>query len=145
MKDVITVDVTATTQQKDNKHALTLTELRTANEREMQKTPQELTTLSKRVDRISIREGNKGDGENNGGRGDGGGNHNTSGKNDNKEKNTNGSNVKWICTKGTEYDPTWPYKKMQWFNKERNLADKKLRREYPAHLKKNKRARLEKD
>ena len=43
-----------------------------------------------------------------------------------------------------EYDPTWPFKKRQWFNKERNLADKRLRREDPSQWKKKKWARLEK-
>ena len=84
--------VTSTIQQKDNEHALALTEMRTVNKREIQKILQAIDTLSKRVDVIAIREGNKGDGGdnkngggvNNGGRCGGGGNHNTSGKNDNR-------------------------------------------------------------
>ena len=93
MKDLITTDFTAAIKQKkDNEHALTLTEMRTANKYELQKISQALPTLSKRVDVLAIREGNKGDVSDNkskgnsniGGRGGGGGNHNTSGKNDNK-------------------------------------------------------------
>ena len=88
----MTKAVTSSIKQKDNKHALALTEMRTSNERDLQKIPQALATLSKRVDGISIREGNKGDGGdkksggggNNVSRGGGGGYHNTSGKNDNK-------------------------------------------------------------
>ena len=88
-----------------------------------------------RVNGLAIREGNKGDGgdnksrggEKNGGRG-GGGNHNTSGKNDNKKNNANVGNKKWIYTTGMDYNLTCPYKKRQWFKKERNPAEKKLRR-----------------
>ena len=110
VKDVITTAVTAAIQQKDNNHALSLTEMRTANESKMQKISQAIATLSKRVDGLSIIEGNKwdggknksGGGGNNGNRGGGGGNHNTSRKNDNKENNANGSNEKWILKKGME-------------------------------------------
>ena len=60
--------------------------MRTANECELQKILQALATLSKRVDALAIREGNKidggdnnsGGGGNNSCRGGGGGNHNTS-------------------------------------------------------------------
>ena len=86
MKELITTAVTATIQLKDNENALALTEMRTANECELQKILQALATLSKRVDVLAIREGNKidggdnksGGGGNNDGRGDGGVNHNTS-------------------------------------------------------------------
>ena len=37
VKDVITIAVTAVIQQKDNKHALALTEMRTANKCNLQK------------------------------------------------------------------------------------------------------------
>ena len=135
VKDVITTAVTAAIQQKNNKHALALTEMRTANERELQKILQALAPLSKRVNGLAFREGNKGDrgdkkgggGGNNGDRGGGGDNHNASGKNYNKENNANCYNKKWVYTKVVEYDPTLLYKKIQWFNKEWNLADKKLR------------------
>ena len=43
-----------------------------------------------------------------------------------------------------DYDYTWTYMKRQWFNKDLNLADKKLRREDPVKWKKNKRTQLEK-
>ena len=127
--------------------------MHTVNECELQKILQALATLSKRVDGLAIREVNKrdgggnkgGGGGNNGNRGGGGGNHNTSGKKDNKENNANGGNKKWIYTKGVEYYPTWPYKKGQWFKKERDLAEKKLRGEDTAQWKKNKRERLKKD
>ena len=87
VKDIITTDVTAAIPKKYNNHVLALTEMRTANESELQKILQALTTLSKRVGRLAIREGNKGYcGDNKGGgrgknddRGGGGGNHNTSG------------------------------------------------------------------
>ena len=90
--------------------------MRTTNKYELQKILQVLVTLSKIVDGLAIREGNKGDGGDNkgrgggknGDRGGGGGNHNTSGKNDNRENNANSGNKKWIYTKGMEYDPTWP-------------------------------------
>ena len=59
VKDVITTAVTAAIQQKDNNHALSLTEMRTANESKMQKISQAIATLSKRVDGLSIIEGNK--------------------------------------------------------------------------------------
>ena len=93
MKGVITSGVTAAIEKKDNEDALALTEMSTANKRELQKVLQKLATLSKRVDGLAIREDNKGDGRynksggggNNGSRGGGGGNHNTSRKNDNKE------------------------------------------------------------
>ena len=99
--------------------------MRTANERELQKMSQALATLSKIVHILAIREGNKGDGGNNKGggggnnsdRGGGGGNHKTSGL---KKKNANGGNKNCITTKDMEYYPTWPYKKVQWFKKERN-------------------------
>ena len=102
VKDVITTSVTAAIQQKDNKYALALTEIFTANKRKLQKISQALATLNKRVDGLAIREGNNGDGGdnksesggNNRDRGSGGGNHNTSGKNDNKEKNVNSGNKK---------------------------------------------------
>ena len=29
-----------------------------------------------------------------------------------------------IYTTGIEYNPTWPYKKRKWFNKEQNFAGK---------------------
>ena len=102
VKGVIKKSITAAIQQKDNEHALALTETRTAKKRELQKISQALVTLSKRVDGLAIREGNKWDGGNNksgvggnnGVRVGGGGNHNTSGKNDNKENNANGGNGK---------------------------------------------------
>ena len=92
VKDVITTSVTAAIQQKDNKYALTLTEMRTTNERELQKISQALATLNKRVEVLATIENNKGDGGdnksggdgNNGGRGGCGGNYNSSGKNYNK-------------------------------------------------------------
>ena len=59
MKVVIKKYITAAIQQKDNEHALALTEMRTAKKRELQKTSQALVTLSKRVDGLAIREGNK--------------------------------------------------------------------------------------
>ena len=128
VKDVIMIAVTAVIKKKGNDNAPVLTEMRTAKERELQNISQALATLSKRVNGLAIREDNKGDGGNkkgggggnNGDRGGGGGNHNASGKNDNKENNANCYNKKWIYTKGMEYDPTWPYKKRQWFNKEQN-------------------------
>ena len=132
MKDIITTAVNAAIQQKDNENALDLTEIRTANERKLQKILQALATLRKIVDGLAIREGNKkdsgynksGGGGNNGGRGSGGGNHKTSDKNDNKENNVSSRIEKWIYTKGAECNTTWLYKKRQCFNKERNLADK---------------------
>ena len=150
VKDVITKSVTAAIPKKYNKHALALTEVCTANEHDLQKILQAFATLSKRFNGLAIKEGNKGDsgdkkgggGGNNGNRGGGGDNHNASGKNYNKENNANCYNKKWVYTKVVEYDPTLLYKKIQWFNKERNLADKKLRREDPEQWKKNKRARL---
>ena len=54
VKDAITKAVTANTQQKDNEHTLALTEIRTANEHELQKVLQVLANLSKRVDRLAI-------------------------------------------------------------------------------------------
>ena len=92
VKEIITKAVTAAIQQKDNKHSLALTEMRTTNKRELQKISPALVTLSKRVNGTAIRKGNKGDGGdkksggsgNNGGRGGGDGNHNTSGKENNR-------------------------------------------------------------
>ena len=88
VKYIITTAVTSAIQQKDNENELMLTEMRTANEQELQKILQALATLRKRVDGLATREGNKGDGgdnriggsRNNGGRGGGDGNHNTSRK-----------------------------------------------------------------
>ena len=65
MKDIIATAVTSTIQQKDKQHALVLTEMRIANERELQKISQALATVRKRVDRLAIRKGNKGDGGDN--------------------------------------------------------------------------------
>ena len=48
-KDIITKKVTATIQQKYNEHPLALTDMCTANKRELQKISQALATLSKRV------------------------------------------------------------------------------------------------
>ena len=92
MKDIITKAVTATIQQKDKEHPLALTEMRTASKCKLQKISQAIDTLSKRVDGLVIREGNKGDGgvnKNGGGgnnlvRGGGGGKHNTISKSHNK-------------------------------------------------------------
>ena len=102
VKDVITTAGTAAIQQKDNEHALALTEIFTANKRKLQKISQALATLNERVNGLAIREGNKGDGGDNksggggnkGDKGIGGGNHNTNGKDDNKENNANGGNKK---------------------------------------------------
>ena len=64
VKDIITIYVTASIQQKDNEHALALTEIYSVNERNLQKISQAIATLRKRVDGLAIREGNKGDGSN---------------------------------------------------------------------------------
>ena len=125
VKYAIMKAVTTSIQQKDNEHALAPREMNTANKRELKKILQALATLSKRVDGIATREGNKGGSRDNksGGvisnrdRGSGGSNHNPSGKNDNKENNANGVNKKWIYTTGMDYDTTWPYNKRKWFNK----------------------------
>ena len=43
------------------------------------------------------------------------------------KKTTPAAATKCIYTIGIYYDPTWPYRKRQWFNKEWNLADTRLR------------------
>ena len=49
VKEVITTAVTAVIQQKDNKHTLVITEMRTTNERELQKIPHALSPSARKL------------------------------------------------------------------------------------------------
>ena len=153
VKDVITKSVTAAIQQKYNKHALALTEMRTANENELQKILQALATLSKRVDRLAIREGNKVDGGDNKsvGCGNNGGRGSKASTTTSAAKMTTNKTMPTAATKIGYTQKAWstipcgPIIRGNGSSRERNLAEKKLRREDPVQRKKNKWARLEKD
>ena len=87
--------------------------MRTANKYELQKILQVLVTLSKIVDGLAIREGNKGDGGDNkgkgwgknGDRGGGGGNHNTTRKMTTNKTTPTAATKSGYTKKFIEYDP----------------------------------------